>query len=79
MFVSDAVTNKVELIKALHKKVKEMIKSNNSKVASRVNKGRRELSFNLGDWVWVHFHKDRFLSQKKTKLHPRGMKTFPSY
>ena len=41
VFVSDATTNKVELIKTFHNEVKENIEKNNSKVASRVNKGRR--------------------------------------
>ena len=72
MFVSDAATNKVELIKTLHKEVKERIEKNNSKVASRVNKERRELIFKPKDWIWVHFRKERFSSQRKTKLHPRG-------
>uniref|UniRef100_A0A2N9J0L0 Integrase catalytic domain-containing protein n=1 Tax=Fagus sylvatica TaxID=28930 RepID=A0A2N9J0L0_FAGSY len=26
----------------------------------------------LGDWVWVHMHKERFSVHRKTKLHPPG-------
>jgi len=68
----------------------------NFKVASRINKGRKEIIFYFykenkiskllqgstkdgrksffepGDWVWIHFRKVRFSSQRKTKLHPRG-------
>ena len=28
--------------------------------------------FQPGDWVWVHFHKERFPFQRKSKLNPRG-------
>ena len=28
--------------------------------------------FEPGDWVWVHLRKDRFPSQRKSKLQPRG-------
>ena len=28
--------------------------------------------FQLGDWVWVHFCKERFPLQRKSKLNPRG-------
>ena len=72
MFVSDAATSKVDLIKTLHKEVKERIENQNFKVASRINKGRKEIIFKPSDWVWIHFRKERFSSQWKTKLHPRG-------
>ena len=28
--------------------------------------------FQPGDWVWVHFRKERFPNQRKSKLSPRG-------
>ena len=28
--------------------------------------------FQPDNWVWIHFRKERFPSQRKTKLHPRG-------
>jgi len=28
--------------------------------------------FELGDWVWVHMRKERFLEQRRLKLMPRG-------
>ena len=28
--------------------------------------------FQPRDWVWVHFRKERFLLQRKSKLNPRG-------
>ena len=39
-------------------------------------KGRKKVVFELGDWVWVHFRKKRFPSQKKSKLMPRGAEPF---
>jgi len=34
----------------------------------KVNKGRKEVIFRPGDWVWVHLRKDRFSNQRKFKL-----------
>ena len=36
------------------------------------NKGRKELFFKEGDWVWLHLGKERFPTQRKSKLLPRG-------
>uniref|UniRef100_A0A2N9GTF8 CCHC-type domain-containing protein n=1 Tax=Fagus sylvatica TaxID=28930 RepID=A0A2N9GTF8_FAGSY len=44
----------------------------NERVASQANKGRRRVIFEPGDWVWVHMRKERFPAHRKTKLHPRG-------
>jgi hypothetical protein len=44
----------------------------NERVASQANKGRRRVIFEPRDWVWVHMHKERFPTHRKTKLHPRG-------
>ena len=44
----------------------------NEKVASQANKGRRRVIFEPGDRVWVHMRKERFSAHRKTKLHPRG-------
>lgn len=40
--------------------------------AKQANKGRKKVVFEPGDWVWVHMRKERFPSQRKSKLHPRG-------
>ena len=37
-----------------------------------MNKGRTRVVFQPGDWVWVHFRKERFPNQRKSKLHARG-------
>ena len=33
---------------------------------------RRRVIFEPGDWVWVHMRKERFPTQRKSKLAPRG-------
>jgi hypothetical protein len=48
----------------------------NERVASQANKGRRRVIFEPRDWVWVHIHKERFPAHRKTKLHPRGDEPF---
>ena len=68
--VSEATTSKADLIKTLHREMKKRIEKQNFKVASRSNK--EEIIFQPSDWVWIHFRKERFPSQRKTKLHPRG-------
>jgi hypothetical protein len=44
----------------------------NERVASQANKGRRRVIFEPGDWVWIHMRNERFPAHRKTKLHPRG-------
>ena len=63
---------KADLVKMLHKQIKERIEKQNAKVAERVNKGRIPMVFQPGEWVWVHFRKERFPNQRKSKLSPRG-------
>ena len=40
--------------------------------AKQANKGRRQVVFEPGDWVWVHIHRERFPAQRHSKLLPRG-------
>ena len=73
----DSMTNKDELAKAnfvknLHKEVKAQIEKKMEKLASKTNQGRKQIKFEPGDWVWVHFRKERFPSKRKSKLLPRG-------
>ncbi|TYK15114.1 Zinc finger, CCHC-type [Cucumis melo var. makuwa] len=65
------VKSKAEFVKKLHKQVQERIEKHNDKVAKRVNQGRIPLILKSGDWVWVHFQKEHFPNQRKSKLHPR--------
>ncbi|XP_031106244.1 uncharacterized protein LOC116010889 [Ipomoea triloba] len=59
-------------IKEMHERVKVQIEQRNTKVAERVNKTRKKITFQPGDWVWIHLRKERFPQQRKSKLQPRG-------
>jgi hypothetical protein len=53
-------------------KTKEAIEKNGKHNASRVNKKEKEVLFQPGDMVWVHFRKDGFPEKRKSKLLPQG-------
>ena len=52
--------------------VKQQIKKKNEQYAVVANKGIRRVVFHPGDQVWVHMPKERFPTQQKSKLQPRG-------
>jgi len=59
-------------LKKIHKKVKTQIEKKVKSYAKHANKGMRKVVSESGDWVWVHFRKEKFPSQRKSKLMPRG-------
>ena len=59
-------------MKKLHEKVRLHLEKKNQEVAKKANKGRKRIVLEPGDWVWVHFRKERFPNHRKTKLMPRG-------
>uniref|UniRef100_A0A2N9IRB0 Reverse transcriptase domain-containing protein n=1 Tax=Fagus sylvatica TaxID=28930 RepID=A0A2N9IRB0_FAGSY len=63
---------KAEMVKKLHETVRQHIEKKNEQYVSKANKGRRQVIFELGDWVWVHMRKERFPARRRSKLHPRG-------
>ena len=63
---------KAEMLQKLHESVQKHIKKKNEQYATKANKGRRQVLFELGDWVWVHMRKERFPAHRRSKLHPRG-------
>lgn len=63
---------KAEMVKTRYKKVRMQIEEKRKLIASKVNKGRRRVTFEPRDWVWVHFRKEHFPEQRKSKLEPRG-------
>jgi hypothetical protein len=63
---------KAEMVKKLHESVWQHIEKKNEQYATKANKGRRQVIFEPGDWVWVHMRKERFLAHRRSKLHPRG-------
>jgi hypothetical protein len=48
----------------------------NKKYRIAASKGRKEVKLELGDLVWVHLRKDRFLDLRKSKLMPRAAGPF---
>jgi hypothetical protein len=63
---------KADMVKKLHEKVRQQIEKRTEQYASQVNKGRKRVVFEPGDWVWVHMRKERFPAQRRSKLQPRG-------
>ena len=63
---------KAEMVKKLHESVWKHIEKKNEQYATKANKGRRQVLFEPGDWVYVHMRKERFPVRRWSKLHPRG-------
>ncbi|KAL3534820.1 hypothetical protein ACH5RR_003281 [Cinchona calisaya] len=60
------------MVKKLHEKARKHIEKANAKIAEVRNKGRKKVVFEPGDWVWVHWRKERFPNKRKSKLDSRG-------
>ncbi|KAL1535253.1 hypothetical protein AAHA92_31333 [Salvia divinorum] len=63
---------KAEMVKRLHEKLRLNIERRTEQYARQANKGRKQVIFEPGDWVWLHMRKERFPSKRKSKLQPRG-------
>ena len=63
---------KADFVKKMHEKVKIQIQQQNEKYTKYNNKGKKEIILEEGDLVWLHLRKDRFPTQRKSKLSPRG-------
>jgi len=61
-----------KMIQYLHTQVKEAIERKVKKYQGLGNEGRKQVLFKEGDWVWLHLRKERFPTQRKSKLLPRG-------
>ena len=48
---------KADLVKRIHDKARQHMLRRNEQIATRANKGRKPITFQPGDWVWVHFRK----------------------
>jgi hypothetical protein len=71
----DASRRDEQIIKLLEQ-TKANIKAMNAKYEQAGSKGRKHVTFELGDLVWVHLRKDRFLDMRKSKLQPRVVEPF---
>ena len=66
---SDA-TSRAEWILKLHELTKTNIEKMNAKYTSYGSNGKKHLTFEPGDLVWLHLRKDRFPELRKSKLMP---------
>ncbi|PKI48599.1 hypothetical protein CRG98_031018 [Punica granatum] len=64
------------MVKKIHEEARQHILKKNEQYADRANKGRKKVTFEPGDWMWVHMRKERFLNQQKSKLNPQGIEPF---
>nr|KYP59055.1 Transposon Ty3-I Gag-Pol polyprotein [Cajanus cajan] len=71
-FIHKEGTSRAEFVKNFHERVRNYIQSQTEKYTKYNNKGRKEVIFNEGYWVWLHLRKDRFPSKRKSKLSPKG-------
>ncbi|KAK1679553.1 hypothetical protein QYE76_040401 [Lolium multiflorum] len=70
--VNMEASKRVDFVRKIHLKTKELIEKKGKSNAARMNKKRKEMLFKPGDLVWVHFRKDRFPKLRNSKLLPRG-------
>ena len=59
---------KVDFVKELHARVRSNIERKNEQYAKQANKGCLKVVFQPKVWVWVHKQKERFPTQRKSKL-----------
>ncbi|KAJ9556733.1 hypothetical protein OSB04_011347 [Centaurea solstitialis] len=67
---------KAEFVKQIHEKAKSNIEERTKKYEQQANKGKRKVTFEPGDWVWLHLRKERFPTRRKSKLMQRGDRPF---
>uniref|UniRef100_A0A2N9EDN1 Tf2-1-like SH3-like domain-containing protein n=1 Tax=Fagus sylvatica TaxID=28930 RepID=A0A2N9EDN1_FAGSY len=67
---------KADFVKQIHEKARLNIERRTEQYATQANKGRRQLVFEPGDWVWLHMRKERFPVKRRSKLLPRGYGPF---
>jgi hypothetical protein len=65
-------TKRSDFIKRLHAETRKNIEKKSAQYAKQANKGKKKVTFQPGDLVWLHLRKDLFPQQRKSKLSPRG-------
>ena len=63
---------KAEKVRKLHEQARANMEKKNEQYSKYANKGRKQVVFDKGDWVWLHLRKERFPEKHKSKLLPRG-------
>jgi hypothetical protein len=67
---------RAELMLKMHETTKENIETMNAKYKLAGNRGKKHVTFEPGDLVWLHLRKDRFPDLRKSKLLPRADSPF---
>ncbi|KAL4388392.1 hypothetical protein GQ457_09G018570 [Hibiscus cannabinus] len=65
--------DKVEYVKKLHHKIKENIEKRTKQYEQQANKGRKKVTFEPSDWVWIHFKRNVFQHNENPNCHLEGM------
>jgi hypothetical protein len=60
----------------LHEQTQQNIAATNAKYQVAGSKGRKLVTFEPGDMVWLHLRKDRFPTLRRSKLMPRAAGPF---
>jgi hypothetical protein len=66
----------VEQMITIHEQSKQNIAATNAKNQVAGSKGRKRVTFEPGDMVWLHLRKDRFPTLHRSKLMPRAAGPF---
>jgi hypothetical protein len=69
-------TAHVEQMITIHEQTKQNIAATNAKNQVAGSKGRKLVTFEPGDMVWLHLRKDRFPTLHRSKLMPRATGPF---
>jgi hypothetical protein len=70
--VNMEASKRADFVSKIHVNAKEAIEKKGKYTADHANKKQKEVLFQPGDMVWVHFRKDRFPQLRKSKLLPHG-------
>ena len=65
-------SNRAEFVRRLHDRTRVQLERKTARYKAQADKGRRNVQFEEGDYVWLHLRKERFPQQRKSKLDPRG-------
>ncbi|KAL0884755.1 hypothetical protein Bca101_008736 [Brassica carinata] len=72
MQVSQRGVDRAEFVKRMHQQVQKTLETKAERNRAKLNKGRKQVLFKPGDWVWLHMRPERFPTERKSKLSPRG-------
>jgi hypothetical protein len=70
------VSKRADYVRRIQEKTNEVIEKMSKNVAEKRNQQRREVLLEPGDFMWVHFRKDRFPHLRCSKLLPHGAGRF---